>query len=262
MLNRIATAKQLEVLRLKSAVDKDTLMIKSKKFDLFSVFKNDSRLEIIAELKKASPIKGVICRSFDHLEIARKYEQNGAAAVSVISDSKFFDGKTDYLREVREEIEIPILRKDFIIDQIQLYETLSLGADMVLLIAALHDYQDLLYLCEKSLEIGLEPLVEIHDAGEARVALDLPVHMIGVNNRNLQDFTVDIKRSIELVNLIPDSFIKVSESGIRTSEDLALLETHGFDAVLIGEALVSDPCPGHKLKELLQYERINRYDQG
>ncbi len=263
MLNRIVAAKRLEVQRLKALVDMDTLTIKSKKFNPFSVFKNDSgRMEIIAEVKKASPIKGVICSSsFDHLEIAKQYEQNGAAAVSVISDSKFFDGRADYLREIREEIELPILRKDFIIDEIQLYETLEMGADMVLLIAALHGYQDLLHLCERSMQIGLEPLLEVHDAEETAIAMDLPINIIGINNRDLKNFTVNINTGIKLSSSIPNSFIKISESGIKTSQDLELLEASGFNAVLIGENLVSSSDPGARLAELLKYRERKSYDQ-
>ncbi len=263
MLNRIAAAKKLEVQRLKSLIDIDTLTIKSNKINPYSVFKNDSgRLEIIAEVKKASPIKGVICSSFNHLEIARKYEHHGAAAVSVISDSKFFEGKADYLRDIRREIDLPILRKDFIVDEIQLYETWEMGADMVLLIAALHGYRDLLGLCEKSMQIGLEPLLEVHDAEEIATAIDLPVNIIGINNRDLKNFRVSINTSLNLSSLIPNSFIKVSESGIKTSQDLALLEASGFNAVLIGETLVSSPDPGARLDELLGYREKFTYDQG
>ncbi len=262
MLNRIAAEKILEVQRLRRTIDIDKLIIKTKSFNPFTVFKNDTgRIEVIAEVKKASPIKGVICSSFNHLEIAKKYELKGAAAVSVISDSKFFDGKADYLREIREEIDLPILRKDFIIDEIQLYETMEMGADMVLLIAAMHDYSSLLNLCEISRQIGLEPLLEVHDADEIGIIPDLPINIIGVNNRNLKDFTVDINTSIKLSSLIPDAFIKISESGIKTQQDMILLEQNGFNAVLIGETLVSSPDPGAKLDELLKYREMKSYDQ-
>ncbi len=261
MLNRIAAEKKLEVQRLRKTLDMDKLILKTKCFNPFAIFKNDTgRIEVIAEVKKASPVKGVICSSFNHLEIAKKYELNGAAAVSVISDSKFFDGKADYLREIREEIDLPILRKDFIIDEIQLYETMEMGADMVLLIAAMHDYSSLLSLCERSKQIGLEPLVEVHDE-EIGMVIDLPINIIGINNRNLKDFTVDINTSIKLGSLIPDSFIKVSESGIKTQEDILLLEQNGFNAVLIGETLVSSPDPGAKLDELLKYRGRKSHDQ-
>jgi len=254
MLKRIAATKKAEVERLKTTMNIDELTLNPKSFDPFTVFKNGSgRLQVIAEVKKASPIKGVVCSNFNHLNLAGKYKQNGAAAVSVITDSKFFEGQAYFLREIREEIELPILRKDFIIDEIQLYETMEMGADLVLLIAALHDYTSLLKLCEKSRQISLQPLLEVHDAEEIRMALDLPINIIGINNRNLKDFTVNINTGIELSSLIPDSFIKISESGIKTKEDMLLLEKNGFNAVLIGETLVSSPDPGAKLDELLNY---------
>lgn len=262
MLNRIAAAKKVEVERLKSMLDIDAIAVRTRSFDPFKVFKQEKGgPEIIAEVKKASPVKGVICRDFDHLDMARKYRENGAAAISVISDSQFFGGKSDYLRDIREEMDLPILRKDFIIDKLQLFETAEMGADMVLLIAALHDYPSLLRLCEKSLEIGLEPLLEVHNAQEAVMSLDLPVNMIGVNNRDLKSFTIDINTSLELSSLIPDSLVKVSESGIKSRQDLRLLQDSGFDAALIGEGLAAFPDPGARLHELLQYREVKGYDQ-
>ena len=184
------------------------------------------------------------------LHLADCYRQNGATAISYITDSKFFRGQKELLPRVKESSGLPILRKDFIIDELQLYETVLLQADIVLLIAALHDYPRLLALMEKSRELGIEVLLEVHDREELHKAIDLPVKMLGVNNRNLNDFTVDIRQSLELAEHIPPSFIKVSESGIKTREEILLLNEYGYNVVLIGEALVTAPNPGEKLREL------------
>lgn len=219
--------------------------------DVKKVFRSDfNNMAIIAEVKKASPVKGVLADELDILQLADSYRENGATAISYITDSQFFQGQPEYLPRVKEISGLPVLRKEFIIDEIQLYETVLLHADMVLLIAALHDYSRLLALSEKSRELGIEVLLEVHDREELQKAIDLPIKMLGVNNRNLKDFSVDVHRSLELAGHIPPSFIKVSESGIKTREDIQLLKEHGYNAVLIGEALVTAPDPGEKLREL------------
>jgi len=254
MLDRIVAAKKPEIKELMASLNIDNIKPKAQRFDPYRFFKEKKgKVAVIAEFKKASPIKGMLCEEFDPQKMARDYVNNGASIISIITENNFFKGSREYLQEVRKEVNIPLLRKDFIIHELQLYESLQLGADLVLLIAALFDYEKLLYLSEKSLEIRLEPLVEVHDPTELQLALDLPVRMIGINNRNLKDFTVDINNSLKLGESIPDSLIKVSESGIKSTRDLILLEENGFDAALIGEALVSSPDPGEKLKELVYY---------
>lgn len=219
--------------------------------DVETVFRSDfNNMAIIAEVKKASPVKGILANELDVLHLADCYRENGATAISYITDSQFFQGRKECLPRVKEISGLPVLRKEFIIDEIQLYETVLLQADMVLLIAAMHDYPKLLALSKKSRELGLEVLLEVHDREELQKAIDLPVKMLGVNNRNLKDFSVDVHRSLELAEHIPSSFIKVSESGIKTREDILLLKEHGYNAVLIGEALVTAPDPGAKLREL------------
>lgn len=261
MLNLIAEAKKLEVKALRGSINKDTIRLRGKSIDPVGIFRGEAgRVKIIAEIKKASPSKGVLCSNFDPCQLASSYALNGASVISVITDSEFFQGRKEYLPMVKQEIDLPVLRKDFIIDAIQLYESLQLGADLVLLIAALHDYNTLLNLSEKSRELGIEPLVEVHDARELKMVLDLPVRIIGINNRNLKDFTVDINTSLNLVEMIPDSIIKVSESGIKSAQDLSLLEKHGFDAALMGEVLVSSPEPGQKLQELASYREMMNCD--
>lgn len=256
MLARIVAQKELEVKNLRANPALKELAPRSVLPDLAEVFaRTPGQLAVIAEIKKASPSKGVICENFDPLKLAEAYAENGAAAVSVLTDQPFFQGGPDIFKAVRSAVQLPLLRKDFIIDELQLYETLALGADLVLLIAALHSYSELLSFGQKCKELGLIPLVEVHNQEEIKKALDLPVHMIGINNRNLKDFSVDIRTSLELVDLIPEAFIKVSESGIKTPADIKVLAAHGFHAALIAETLVSAPDPGAKLKEMIHYEQ-------
>ncbi|MDD3269747.1 MAG: indole-3-glycerol phosphate synthase TrpC [Syntrophomonadaceae bacterium] len=259
MLNRIAEAKKTEVNDLRSSIIPEQIRFRRQQEDTMTSFLDKQvhpGVKVIAEIKKASPSKGVLCEDFRPRELAREYAANGAAAISVITDRQFFQGSGEYLTAVKEEVKVPVLRKDFIIDEIQLYETLQMGADLVLLIAALHDYGGLLELSEKSRELGLEVLLEIHNKEELKTAMDLPIRMLGINNRNLKDFTVDIKTSLRLAEVIPDSFVRVSESGIRTARDMVLLEEYGFHAALIGESLVSSPEPGVKLRELAFYREL------
>ncbi|NLB87783.1 MAG: indole-3-glycerol-phosphate synthase, partial [Syntrophomonadaceae bacterium] len=184
----------------------------------------------------------------------------GAAAISVITEETYFKGDKNFLTAVKDKVNLPILRKDFIIDEIQLYETLVIGADMVLLIASILPYPQLLKLIETCHSLSLEPLVEVHSQSEVKMLADLPIRIAGINNRNLKDFTVDINHSLRLVNYIPDHIFKVSESGISKPADLMSLEKHGFNAALIGEILVTNPSPGQKLRELLNYQE-NLYDK-
>lgn len=256
MLERIVAQKKLEVNRLKESLDLSQLERRVDRIDLREVFHGDrGRVAVIAELKKASPLKGVLCADFDPMQMAQTYAENGAAVLSILSDREFFQGSPEYLQKIKPVVDLPILRKDFIIDELQLYETVVLGADLVLLIAALHNYPALLELSQKCQELGIVPLLEVHNREELKKVMDLPVQLIGVNNRNLQDFTVDIRTSLDLADAIPDSFIKVSESGIKTPADMQMLAAQGFNAALIGEALVSSLDPGAKLKELVHYEQ-------
>lgn len=256
MLARIAAQKELEVKTLMANHGLLEQVPRNVLPDLCGIFApTPGRLAVIAEIKKASPSKGVICENFEPLKLADAYVENGAAALSVLTDQPFFQGGPDIFRAVRAKVTLPMLRKDFIIHELQLYETLALGADLVLLIAALHEYERLLALSQKCRELGLISLVEVHNREELKKALDLPVQMIGVNNRNLHDFSVDIRTSLELAEYIPGLFIKVSESGIKTPSDIKKLAEHGFHAALIGETLVSAPDPGGKLKEMIHYEQ-------
>ena len=252
MLEQIVRVKQQEVQELKNRLIVDDITPCPYPLDVEKVFRNDyNNMAIIAEIKKASPVKGMLADELDVLQLSSCYRKNGATAISYITDSQFFQGQKECLPRVKEISGLPVLRKEFIIDEIQLYETVLLRADMVLLIAVMHDYPKLLALSEKSRELGLQVLLEVHDREELQKAKDLPIKIMGVNNRNLKDFSVDIHRSLELAEHIPLSFIKVSESGIKTREDILLLKEHGYNAVLVGEALVTAPDPGEKLQELL-----------
>lgn len=207
-------------------------------------------IAIISEVKKASPSKGLIAEDFDYLAIAKEYEKSGASAISVLTEPDFFMGSIQYLSEIAEEVSIPILRKDFIIDQIMIYEAKASGASAVLLIAAILDDSQLKYYLDLAHSLGLSALVEAHDEIEIKRALDAGARIIGVNNRNLKDFTVDINNSVRLRKLVPEDIIFISESGIKTSEDVRRLKENNVDGVLIGETLIRSNNKMEMIQEL------------
>ena len=210
-----------------------------------------TRLAIIAELKKASPSKGLIRADFDVQALAAELEQAGAAALSVLTDEKYFQGSLENLELASAATSIPCLRKDFIIDEFQLLEARAHRADAILLIVAALNPNELasLYQCAKQRE--LDVLCEVHDAAELDRALEAGCDIIGVNNRNLHTFQVDLNTSLQLARLIHDGVLKVAESGIESSDDVARLRDAGFDAFLIGETLMRAPSPGDALRALL-----------
>lgn len=198
----------------------------------------DPEIAIIAEVKKASPSKGLIAEDFDYIKIAKDYEQSGASAISVLTEPYFFKGSNDYLKEIAENVRLPILRKDFTIDEYMIYEAKSLGASAILLIVSILDDVQLKEYLDLAHELGLSAIVETHDAKEIRTAMDAGAEIIGVNNRNLADFTVDINNSVNLRRLVSDDILFISESGIKTVEDVRRLKENNVDAVLIGETLM------------------------
>lgn len=209
-------------------------------------------LSVIAELKQASPSKGLIAPDFERifLDKARQYEEGGAAAISCLTEPKFFLGSDEYLRKVRAAVALPILRKDFTIDEYQIYEAKCLGADAVLLICSLLSEAQLAeYLCQAH-ELGLSALVEAHDADEVGAAIAAGAGIIGVNNRNLKDFSVNPLNSLRLREQIPADKIFVAESGIAKASDCAGLKAAGVQAVLVGEALMRSTDPAAMLKEM------------
>ena len=209
-------------------------------------------LSVIAELKQASPSKGLIAPDFERifLDKARQYEEGGAAAISCLTEPKFFLGSDEYLRKVRAAVQLPILRKDFTIDEYQIYEAKCLGADAVLLICSLLSESQLAeYLCQAH-ELGLSALVEAHDADEVGAAIAAGAGIIGVNNRNLKDFSVNPLNSLRLREQIPADKIFVAESGIAKASDCAGLKAAGVQAVLVGEALMRSADPAAMLREM------------
>ncbi|UWG98837.1 indole-3-glycerol phosphate synthase TrpC [Dehalobacter sp. DCM] len=210
------------------------------------------KISVIAEVKKASPSKGIISSKFDYLGIAANYEQLGASAISVLTEEDYFLGSPEYLREIRQEVKIPLLRKDFIIDPYQIYEAKLLGADAILLIVRLLEDLQLKEFLKIAEEIGLDSLVEVHDEAEAEQALKAGTKIIGVNNRDLQTFAVDLEHSRRIGAMIPASVIKVSESGIHSVEDIRMVHSWGFDAVLVGEALMKADNLTQKFAEFQQ----------
>ncbi len=205
---------------------------------------------IIAEIKKASPSRGIIREDFDPLKIAATYEDNGAAAISILTESVFFKGDSRYLAEISKIARIPLLRKDFIIDPYQIYETRLLGGDALLLIARLLSRETLVEYIALTVDLGMTPLVEVHNEGELEKGLAAGAQVIGINNRNLDTFVTDLGTSLKLAPLIPAGIVKISESGIAGRQDVETLQRAGIHAFLIGETLMRAADMGRKLREL------------
>jgi indole-3-glycerol phosphate synthase len=193
---------------------------------------------MIAEVKKASPSAGVINAEFDYLTIARTYEKAGASGISVLTDEKYFQGRLEYMTTIRQQLDIPVLRKDFIVHEAQIFEAVVAGADAILLIVAALDQATLVRLLDTAHAYQLEVLMEVHDLPELERALDTDARIIGVNNRNLKSFTVDLATTEALAEDVPDDIILVSESGIKTVEDAQRVAACGADALLVGETLM------------------------
>ena len=208
-------------------------------------------VSLIAEIKKASPSKGVIKEDFNPLQIAQQYQQAGASALSVLTDQDFFQGKLSYLTDVKKEVELPLLRKDFIIDLYQIYQARAYGADAVLLIAAILEQEDLRDYLNLAQELGLDVLLEVHNRKELEMALEVDAEIIGINNRDLKVFEVDLATTLGLKRLIPDDKVVISESGIKDRSDINLLSEHEIDGVLVGEALMRSDDINAKVKELV-----------
>lgn len=205
---------------------------------------------VIAEIKKASPSKGVMRENFVPAEIAVSYENGGAACLSVLTDVDFFQGSDAYLQQARENCALPVLRKEFIIDPYQVYEARGMGADCILLIVACLTDEQLKELSSLAIELEMDVLVEVHDEEELKRALPLDLPMIGINNRNLRTFETSLNTTTELLKLIPDDCIVVTESGIHNQEDVGLMRQHNVNAFLVGEAFMRADEPGEKLSEL------------
>lgn len=198
-------------------------------------------LAVIAEVKKASPSAGIIAEDFDPVAIARDYQAAGVNAISVLTDEHFFKGKLSYLPQIREAVDLPLLRKDFMIHEAQIYEAVVAGADAILLIVAILTQDELVHLLDVAGRYQIDVLVEVHDLGELERALDTEARIIGVNNRNLKTFEVSLENTERLSQEMPSDVLLVSESGIRTGEDARRVREWGADAILVGEALMRAP---------------------
>jgi indole-3-glycerol phosphate synthase len=196
---------------------------------------------LIAEVKKASPSKGIIRADFDPVAIAKTYERAGAHCLSVLTDQQFFQGHNDFLKSIRQAVDLPLIRKDFIIDEKQIYEARLIGADCILLIVAILSTEQIKEYSDLAAQLGLDVLVEVHDEAELQRALDAGVSMLGVNNRDLRDFTVDLGTTARLAAGVPQGTLLVSESGIVTHGDVAEVKAAGAGAILVGETLMRDP---------------------
>lgn len=216
---------------------------------------SDAGPNVIAECKRRSPSKGLLCPDYQPDRLAAMYEANGAAAVSVLTEPTFFDGSLEHLRRVRAAVDLPLLRKDFVVTSYQLLEAVVAGADAVLLIVAALDDDELQRLHQEATALGLAVLVEVHSQPELTRAEAAGVAIVGVNNRNLRTLTVDLQASRTLITRMPASVIGVAESGLRTSADLVELGQAGYRAFLIGETLMSAPDPGHALGQLISETR-------
>ena len=205
---------------------------------------------VIAEIKKASPSKGLIRNDFDPQALARSYATGGATCLSVLTDERFFQGADEFLEQARSACSLPVLRKEFITDSYQLYESRVLGADCVLLIVAALDDASLQALYRTAQDIGMDVLVEIHDAPELDRALRLEPALLGINNRNLRTFDTHLRTTLDLLSEVPQQCTVVTESGIATRDDVKLMRDHGVDCFLVGETFMRAPDPGQKLAEL------------
>jgi len=209
------------------------------------------RVNIIAECKRRSPSRGVLRPDYDPVAIARSYASAGAAAISILTEPTFFDGSLEHLEAVRAVVELPLIRKDFIVSEYQVLEARAAGADAVLLIVAALSPKELAELSGTAQSLGLDTLVEVHSADELSVAIDSGARVIGVNNRNLRTLTVDVHASEALMSMIPKGVVGVSESGLKSAADLSRLSALGYGAFLIGERFMTDPDPGAALATLL-----------
>ena len=205
---------------------------------------------VIAEIKKASPSKGVIRENFDPAAIAASYADGGAACLSVLTDVDFFQGADKYLQQARDACHLPVIRKDFIIDQYQIYEARAMGADCILLIVSALAEKQLADLHDLAISLGMDVLIEVHDAAELSIALKLDNPMVGINNRNLHSFEVSLDNTYQLLEKIPDNRIVITESGIHSREDVAAMRQQKVNAFLVGEAFMRSEEPGDRLSEM------------
>jgi indole-3-glycerol phosphate synthase len=254
ILNKILSQKRLRIEEAKRRVMLDRLVERARDRrdvrDLAVAISTPGRINIIAEFKRASPSKGLINDLLDPAQVARMYENGGAAAISVLTDEDFFKGSLDDLLAVRSAVDLPILRKDFIIDEYQIYESAAAGADAILLIVSALTVEELSRFQNLASELGLGAIVEVHESSEMEIAVSIGAKIIGVNNRDLKTFKVSLDVSRELIEHAPKDSIMLTESGLRTRDDLIGLRSIGYSAFLIGESLMKSGSPEDMLKRL------------
>ena len=257
ILNRILARKQQEIADRRQSTSVDDLQQRAQEASpprgfVSALTRSVARGEaaVIAEIKKASPSKGVIRENFDVAEIAGSYEAGGASCLSVLTDQDFFQGHEDYLIAARAACDLPVIRKDFIVDSFQVLESRAIGADCILLIVAALDDQALASLYREARGLGMDVLVEVHDHSEMERALKLDLELIGINNRDLHTFDTSLKTTIDLLEMVPAGCLVVTESGIHTRDDVALMREHDVHAFLVGEAFMRVSDPGTGLREL------------
>lgn len=257
IISRIIEDKRRVVEESKRAKPQDELVRELKNVCVRSSFKKNiarpHHVNLIAEIKKTSPSKGILRADFNPVKIAITYQSNGASAISVLTDERFFEGKLEYIKKVKEAVSLPVLRKDFIIDEYQIYETVASGADAMLLIADLLSKSELCGFYDLATSLGLDVLIEAHKEEDIEKALATEGSIIGINNRDLHTFRVDLSITQKLMRLVPANRIKVSESGIRSYEDVMFLKSLGVNAVLIGEAFMESADIASKMREMMRY---------
>ncbi len=253
MLDRIITDKREAVKQRKKRFPlaglQESIARRRTPLDFAGALRGDGT-RLIAEVKRASPSRGLLCPEFDPVKLAKTYAANGAAAVSVLTEENYFQGSLDHLAAIKKEVALPLLRKDFIFDPYQVYESRAYGADALLLIVAILGQGQLGELLSLSRKLGMDCLVEVHNEAEVARALDAGAEVIGINNRDLKTFKIDIKTTRRLRPLIPAGYTVVSESGIRSGEDVAELKQWGINAILVGETLVTADDIPSKMREI------------
>jgi len=255
ILDKIVAVKREEIARAKAATPEDALREQVAAApaprDFYAALAVPEEIGLIAEVKKASPSKGVIRADFHPVEIAQTYQSHGAACISVLTDRPHFQGRLEYLTQVREAVDLPVLRKDFIIDPYQVVEARAAGADAVLLIAECLDDALLQQLHDLIIELGMTPLVELFDPSNLPRVLGIGARLVGINNRDLRTFQTDLGHTLRLCRQIPEDRVVVGESGIRTHKDVEQLQAAGVGAMLVGESLMANPDIGAAVDELL-----------
>ena len=254
ILERIMASKVNELKMTKRQLPLAVLMERIKNRRLYASFKaaiSNGSLQLIAEVKKASPSQGILCKEFFPVALAREYAAGGAAAISVLTESNYFGGRVEHLSYIRDELSLPLLRKDFIFDRYQVYESAAYGADAILLIASVLEEGQLAKLICLSGDLGMDCLVETHNENEINKAICSGAQIIGINNRDLRSFTIDVDITMRLKPLIPENRITVSESGIENRAQVLKIKRWGIDAILVGKALAASSDVKSKIKELI-----------